>query len=177
MATVAASSSGRLDRTVDHDPFGYLERQRLRDVRLRVGRLEVESFGPAALAEDQSIGMPLRRQERRPRRRTCHNGVDGVGGSVDEDIAARQVVGQRFPPASAAAASELITPATGSEGTVAVLWRLRLPSGSATTRSVKVPPVSTAKRSLPLLKCFPRRFLPACLAMVYAVSLGTTIDP
>src|SRR4029453_12687989 len=50
------------------------------------------------------------------------------------------------PRASAATASASSTPATGSEGMVDALCRVIEPSSSSTTRSVKVPPVSVAKR-------------------------------
>ena len=49
----------RLDRTVDHDPLGDLEGQRLRDIGLGVRRLEVESLRPSTLAEDQRVGVPF----------------------------------------------------------------------------------------------------------------------
>src|SRR3569623_1422651 len=51
-----------------------------------------------------------------------------------------------IPRACAATPSASMTPMTGSLGTVGALCRVMRPSSSSTTRSVKVPPVSVAKR-------------------------------
>ncbi|GJL90001.1 MAG: hypothetical protein DHS20C03_37100 [Minwuia thermotolerans] len=50
-----------------------------------------------------------------------------------------------------------MTPRIGSSGVVAALNMRRVPSSSSTSRSVKVPPVSTANRIVPAL---PRSIVP-----------------
>ncbi len=81
--------------TVGADPLRNLEGQRARDVRLRVRLAEVEDLGPAALAEQQDVGVSLGGEEGRPRRRPGEDGVEAARGPVDEDAAGAEQLGGR----------------------------------------------------------------------------------
>ena len=79
-----------VERTYDlalaADPLVDLVRQCSRDVRIGITVAPVEGMGPPAFSQEQHIGVPARRQQRRARRGVGKDGIDRAGGAVDEDL-------------------------------------------------------------------------------------------
>lgn len=82
-------------RTVAQNALGDLERQRLRHKGRRIRHGEIERVLPSALAKDQGVGMPGGRQKGGARRSSRHDRIDRMRGAVNEDVAARQIIGER----------------------------------------------------------------------------------
>jgi hypothetical protein len=78
------------------DPLGHLEGERARNVGLGVGMAEVEDLGPPALAEQEDVGVTLRRQEGGAGRVAGEHRVEPAGRAVDQDRAGAEQLSARL---------------------------------------------------------------------------------
>jgi hypothetical protein len=81
----------------DRHPLGHLEREPARHVRPWIAARVVELARSAALAEDEDVGVPVRRQVRRPRRRARQDRVDRARRGVHEQLAFLEQCAPRRP--------------------------------------------------------------------------------
>ena len=77
------------------DALGHFEGERARHIGFGIRRNKVERLDSTALAQHQNIRVTGGGQECRFRRVSGNDGVDGMGGAVDQHIALRQQIGQR----------------------------------------------------------------------------------
>ena len=76
-----------VDAPVSADSLWYLVSERARDVGLGKRHQEVERLHAPALAQHEDIGVALRGEEGGLRGVSRHDGVGGVRGAVDEELA------------------------------------------------------------------------------------------
>ena len=146
------SSAARTLRLIERDedvPLGVdplldLECQVARDVGRRVGDLP-ERIELAALAQQQDVREPRRREERRARRLALDDRVRRAGCAVGELTRLPQQLRPVSPKSDAMSASASPMPSNARSSVVSALPMVSVPS-SATTTSVNVPPVSTEMR-------------------------------
>jgi hypothetical protein len=75
----------QLDRPARRiDTLRDFERQGPEHIGFGIRDGKIEGLDPAALANDEYVAVPLRREQRRARDRTSEDGIDGSGRTVDE---------------------------------------------------------------------------------------------